>query len=74
LSTKQTVMIKECSRKLLLETEIPLSDLRSRFQENEFYKAIYYELSVMVAEKIFEKIGPAIDKAIKGWQEQKGGE
>jgi len=61
-------MIDECQQRLLLRTEISQSDLRSHFNEQDFYRAIYRQIAIKIADKIFEQVGPSIDKAMQEWK------
>lgn len=65
MAIKQKIMEDVIHQRLILETNISRSDLVDCFNETDFYSEIYKRMAIMIADKIFEKIGPAIDKAMK---------
>ncbi len=62
---KQEVLEDVVRQNLMLNTTISKSDLVRHLNESAFYAEIYRQMAHKIASHLFEKIGPAIDEALK---------
>ena len=64
IAIETKLIVDEARRRFSLSTEFDQSELVSLFRASEFYAAIYRQVATKVADKMLQKIGPAIDKAM----------
>lgn len=62
---KQELIEDVVSQNLMLNTTINRGELARHLNEPAFYAEIYRQMAHKIASHLFEKIGPAIDEALK---------
>ncbi len=58
-------MLDECRQKFHVVTEITQLEVINARDERDFYVQIYRNIATSLADKVMEKLAPAIDKALK---------
>ena len=64
MAIEQKIMEDAVKQALIVTTEIGHYDLNSSYNQADFFAAIYREMAVLIAGKVFKKVAPAIDKAM----------
>ncbi len=58
-------LLEDDMNRVLIQTEIDKVQLLSRLNTKDLCAEIYLQLAIMVAQKVFEQLGPAIDEAVE---------
>ncbi len=68
MAIKQEVIIDSIRRRLIINTELPQTDVQAAYNPAEFMQQVHCEIALKIADQVYKQIAPAIDEAMKNIQ------